>query len=85
MTPEPGGASPKPRGGTSARTAKAVSLAAEDVSLDKCPATLSIVSLIAAVAIIASPTAVGLDQTLRTCVRGAGAMVKGADECADRE
>jgi hypothetical protein len=57
-----------------AGTAKAVSAAAEDVSLDGCPATLSIVSLIAAVAIIASLTAVGLDQTLRTCVRGAGAM-----------
>jgi hypothetical protein len=74
MTPAPRGASPQPGRNECASTAKAISAAAEDVSLDGCPAMLSTVSLNAALPIIAPPTAVGLDRTLRTCVRGAAAM-----------
>jgi hypothetical protein len=59
-------------------TANAINAAAEDMSLDGCPATLSSISFAAGTAIIVSATAVGLDRTLRTCVRGAAAVRRSA-------
>jgi hypothetical protein len=63
-------------------TANAVNAAAEDMSLDGCPATLSSISFAAETPIIVSPTAVGLDRTLRTCVRGAAAVRRSAPPIA---
>ena len=53
--------------------ATVISAAAGVASRDGCPAMLSSVSFAAAAPITVSPTAVGLDRTLRTCVRGAAA------------
>ncbi len=53
--------------------ASVISAAADVVSRDGCPAMLSSVSFAAAAPIIVSPTVVGLDRTLRTCVLGAAA------------
>jgi hypothetical protein len=63
-------------------TANAINAAAEDMSLDGCPATLSSVSFAAETPSSVSPTAVGLDRTLRTCVRGAAAVRRSAPPIA---
>jgi hypothetical protein len=63
-------------------TANAINAAAEDMSLDGCPATLSSVSFAAETPIIVSPTAVGLDRAFRTCVRGAAAVRRSAPPIA---
>jgi hypothetical protein len=63
-------------------TANAINPAAEEMSLDGCPAMLSTVSFAAETPMIVSPTAVGLDRTLRTCVRGAAAVRRSAPAIA---
>lgn len=59
--------------------ASVISAAAGVTSRDGCPAMVSSVSFAAAAPMMVSPTAVGLDRTLRTCARGAAPARRIAD------